>query len=194
MLLTNPNQTQTMEFERRSFNARAPTIMKALMLAAASIIATQAAFAQDTGPRKDTIEEVVVTGTRIVRDGYESPTPVTVIDISVLESQSSTGNVADSLNLQPVFQVSDTPESRSKGVSSGTQGINALNLRGAGVSRTLVLLNGQRSVPSLLNGAVDVNNFPHQLISRVDVVTGGASAVYGSDAVAGVVNSRMMNV
>jgi iron complex outermembrane recepter protein len=160
----------------------------ALVFVTASYGLTQTATAQQAPAEEEQVEEVIVTGTRIIRDGYESPTPLTVIDMADLEAQSSTGNVADTLNMQPVFQVSQTPEGSSRGTSAGTQGTNVLNLRGLGPTRTLTLLDGQRSVPSLLNGSVDVNNFPQQLISRVEVVTGGASAVYGSDAVAGVTN------
>lgn len=164
--------------------------IQTLLLATASCLLAQPVLAQQTssGQSEEAVEEVVVTGTRIIRDGYESPTPLTVIDMASLENQASTGNVADTLNMQPVFQVSQTPEGSSRGTSAGSQGVNVLNLRGLGPTRTLTLLDGQRSVPSLLNGSVDANNFPQQLISRVDVVTGGASAVYGSDAVAGVTN------
>ncbi len=157
-------------------------VLPTLGVVAVSCSLMQSAAAQQS------LEEVTVTGTRIVRDGYEAPTPLTVIGIDDLQTQSSTGNVADTLNMQPVFQVSQTPEGSSRGTSAGTQGTNVLSLRGLGPTRTLTLLDGQRSVPSLLNGSVDTNNFPTQLISRVDVVTGGASAVYGSDAVAGVTN------
>ena len=133
------------------------------------------------------LEEVVITGTRIVRDGYQAPTPLAVVDVAALES-SSTSNIADFVNTMPVFAGSSTPSSTSVNVSAGTSGVNALNLRGLGTGRTLVLLDGQRSVGAFLTGAVDINSFPQQLVQRVEVVTGGASAVYGSDAVGGVAN------
>lgn len=133
-------------------------------------------------------EEIVVTGSRIIRDGYEAPTPVSVLSAEALAAQSSTGNIADTINTMPVFANSTSPTSTAGVPSFGTNGINSLNLRNLGVNRTLVLLDGQRVSPVLSNGTVDIDNFPQGLISRVDVVTGGASAVYGSDAVAGVVN------
>ncbi len=133
------------------------------------------------------IDEIVVTGTRIVRDGYEAPTPVTVASTEAIRS-SGTINIADFVNTLPSLAGSATPGNSQKSTSSGQAGINALNLRGLGTSRTLVLLDGQRSVPTTVSGLVDVNNFPQDLVSRIDVVTGGASAAYGSDALSGVVN------
>ncbi len=133
------------------------------------------------------LEEVVITGSRIVRDGYEAPTPLSVVDAASLQSGGGT-NIADQVNQMPVFANSSTPTSTTTSISAGTSGANALNLRGLGTGRTLVLLDGQRSVGAYLTGAVDVNSFPQQLVSRVEVVTGGASAVYGSDAVGGVAN------
>jgi outer membrane receptor protein involved in Fe transport len=138
-------------------------------------------------PAGPVVEEVVVTGSRIVRDGYQAPTPVAVVGVEQLQS-GATANVADYVNTMPVFSGSATPQTSQPSVSGGTAGVNALNLRNLGSNRTLVLFDGQRSVPSLATGFVDVNGFPQALISRVDVVTGGASSAYGSDAVAGIVN------
>lgn len=179
---------ETTQRGRWSFGVRALTAAQALALAAGSLLGMQATLAQEADSEEEQVEEVIVTGTRIIRDGYQSPTPLTVLGSDALEMQSSTGNVADTLNQQPVFANSQTPEDSQRGVSAGSQGLNSLNLRSLGNTRTLALLDGQRSVPSLLNGSVDANNFPQQLIERVEVVTGGASAVYGSDAIAGVVN------
>lgn len=133
------------------------------------------------------IESVVVTGSLITRPGYTAPTPVTAVNAKDLET-AALANVADYVNELPQLQGSATPTSSTKGVSSGTAGQNTLNLRNLGSNRTLVLFDGQRSVGSNPAGTADINNFPQALISRVDVVTGGASATYGSDAVAGVVN------
>ncbi len=169
----------------RVFKLRALATVSVAALAA-SAFTGQSTYAQQTAQAE--IGNIIVTGTRIVRDGYEAPTPLTVIGPELLEAQSTTGNVADTLNTMPVFALSASPASAQSGVSSGRQGLNTLNLRGLGGTRTLTLLDGQRSVPSLFSGEVDANNFPQQLLQRVDVVTGGASAVYGSDAVAGVVN------
>ncbi|MEJ1966815.1 MAG: TonB-dependent receptor [Gammaproteobacteria bacterium] len=133
------------------------------------------------------LEEVAVTGTRIVRDGYQAPTPVSVLGVEQIQSFASP-NIADAVNTLPVFSGSTSPASTQTTVSTGNSNINALNLRALGTQRTLVLVDGQRSVGSSLSGLVDVNLIPQDLVSRVDVVTGGASAVYGSDALGGVVN------
>ncbi len=147
-----------------------------------------AAFAQAQqaqGPAA--VDEIVVTGTRVVRDGYEAPTPVSVIGMEQLDN-AATSNLADSINQLPVLVNSASPQSSAANTTSGQSAINGLSLRGLGISRTLVLLNGQRTVGSNLTGAVDVSELPQSLIERVDVVTGGASAAYGSDALTGVVN------
>jgi iron complex outermembrane recepter protein len=133
------------------------------------------------------VDQVVVSGSRIVRDGYSSPTPVSVINTDVLQS-NATSNVADLLNTMPNFAGSSTPQTSAVTVTSGQQAVNALNIGGLGATRTLVLVNGQRTVGSLLTGVVDISELPQQLITRVDVVTGGASAGYGSDALTGIVN------
>ncbi|MBM0105468.1 TonB-dependent receptor [Steroidobacter sp. S1-65] len=141
----------------------------------------------------DTLEAITVTGSRIARaDGYEAPTPVSVLGAEDL-NKMATVTIADSVNRLPAFTNSQTPRNRSSNISSGTAGTNILNLRGLGANRTLVLQDGKRMVGSTiatgtLSGAVDVNMIPSGLVQRVDVVTGGASAVYGSDALAGVVN------
>ncbi len=142
--------------------------------------------AQEEEPEQG-LEQVVVTGSRVVRDGFQSPTPTTIVGIEEIQAAAPT-NLADFVNELPAVAGSTRPQNSQTSISSGAAGVNTMNLRGIGNNRTLTLLDGQRSVPSLLTGAVDVNNFPQSLISRVDVVTGGASAVYGSDAVAGVVN------
>lgn len=145
--------------------------------------ATQAAAAAQGGEP----ETVVVSGSRIVRDGFSSPTPVTVVGSEVLQN-NATSNIADALNTMPNFAGSATPQNSAVTVTSGTQAINGLNIGGLGAVRTLVLVNGQRMVGSVLTGLVDVSELPQQLITRVDVVTGGASAGYGSDALTGIVN------
>ena len=133
------------------------------------------------------IQEIEVTGTRlVVPRGFQSPTPMTVVDDSELEARMPT-SLSDALNQLPVFRDSFTPA--SNGISTvGSVGQSFLNLRGLGPARTLVLLDGRRVVPSTSAGTVDVSILPEALVQRVDTVTGGVSAVYGSDAVAGVVN------
>lgn len=142
----------------------------------------QAGVADQGGP----VQEIVITGSRISRGGFEEPTPVTVIGANEL-AQKGVDNIADVLSAVPAFrQTSGTGQAQRLSLQGG--GESLLDLRGLGPNRTLVLLDGQRVVPSNTTGTVDVNLIPAFLIDRVDVVTGGASAAYGSDAVAGVVN------
>lgn len=131
--------------------------------------------------------DIVVTGSRIVRDGYDAPTPVSVISSEEINAEAP-ANIADFVNTLPSVVGSQTQVSNSGSLSNSNSGISALNLRSLGSNRTLVLLDGRRSVSSSAEGLVDVNTFPQALIQRVEVVTGGASAAYGSDAVGGVVN------
>ena len=134
---------------------------------------------------RENVEAVTVTGSRVISDITLSPTPLTVVTAEQLQATTPT-NIPDALNKLPDFIGGATP--RTQGNGSTNNGGNMLNLRNLGQSRTLVLLDGQRVAPSNQNGTVDVDALPQMLVSRVDVVTGGASAVYGSDAVAGVVN------
>ena len=143
--------------------------------------ATNAAVANDG-------DGIVVTGTRVVRDGYQAPTPLTVLTQGEIENSSPTNNIADFVNQLPALAASIRPSNSRLNLSDGTAGINALNLRSLGTVRTLVLIDGRRSVGSTANSVVDINTIPQSLVERVEVVTGGASAAYGSDAVAGVTN------
>ena len=147
-----------------------------------------AAHAQDAAQAAAVdVEQIVVTGSRIVRDGYEAPTPVTVIGVEQFETAAGP-NLADYVNTLPVFAGSINPTTTNATISNGLSGVNVLNLRALGGQRTLVLLDGQRTVGINLSQLVDINLMPQNLVSRVDIVTGGASAAYGSDALAGVVN------
>jgi len=162
----------------------------ALLVALPAAQAQQAADTQLAQASPE--EEIVVTGSRIVRNGYEAPTPVSVLGAEDLLTQAPQ-NIADAVNNLPSFQGSNTPNANNSATGNGTVGTNLLNLRGLNANRTLVLLDGQRLVGATANGAgdggaVDVNIIPNALIERVDVVTGGASAAYGSDALSGVVN------
>lgn len=155
-----------------------------------ALLIMQPALAQEltsAAEAETAAEAIVVTGSRIRRDGFEAPTPVAVIGEEAIQT-SAQPNVADYVNTMPILSGSSTPGNSQASVSSGAAGINVLNLRGLGGARTLVLLDGRRSVSSTITGLVDVNTIPQALISRVEIVTGGASAAYGSDAVSGVVN------
>ncbi|GAO79922.1 MULTISPECIES: TonB-dependent siderophore receptor [unclassified Sphingopyxis] len=134
------------------------------------------------------VEQIVVTGSRVTRDGFEAPTPVMVLTQEDIQNTSPTNNIADFVNQLPALAGSIRPSNSRLELSNGIAGINALNLRSLGTVRTLVLIDGRRSVGSTASGVVDINTIPQSLVERVEVVTGGASAAYGSDAVAGVTN------
>lgn len=175
-------------FARSAGASRRTALNSTSAAAIALMFAAQAAQAQTAAPAQaEPVEEIVITGSNIVRDGYQAPTPVTVVGIEEIQAAGKQ-DIADYVNTLPAMVGSLTPQSNVNTQSTGVTGVNALNLRGLGIIRTLVLLDGQRSVPSAVDGTVDVTEFPQSLVSRVDVVTGGASAAYGSDAVAGVVN------
>ena len=130
-------------------------------------------------------ESIIVTGSRVISDAGNSPTPVTIVSTKQLRN-TTPSNLADGLNKLPIFQGSQSigrPGDGSQNYAS-----NVLNLRNFGTQRTLVLLDGHRAPPSNSDGTVDIDTLPQMLVSRIDIVTGGASAVYGSDAVTGVVN------
>ena len=134
-------------------------------------------------------EQVIVSASRISIGGYQQPTPVTVVTGDQLRRDAFT-DIGDAIRQLPAFGASSSPNNTfaANYIVSGTPGISVVNLRNLGVLRTLVLFNGQRVVASALSGGVDLSTMPTSLVQRIDVVTGGASAAWGSDAVAGVVN------
>jgi iron complex outermembrane receptor protein len=138
-------------------------------------------------------ETVVVTGTRVRAPGLTAPQPVTSIGGDALK-YSGQPNVIEVLDKLPalVGSIDQFQSTQFFTGASGTEGLNLLNLRNLGVTRTLVLVNGRRHVGSSTGiTAVDINTIPSALIERVDILTGGASSVYGADAVTGVVNFIM---
>ncbi len=144
---------------------------------------TQVAAEAAAAPENETI---VVTGSRIARPNLDSPSPITSLSIQEL-TQTGEVSLGDTLNKLPSLRATFSGSNSTRFI--GTAGINALDLRGLGTNRTLVLVNGRRHVTSTPGESrVDINTIPVDLIERVDVVTGGNSAVYGSDAVAGAVN------
>lgn len=173
------------------------TIQKAALRGATSLTAFAllcgTAHAQDaaTPAAEETTEAadaILVTGSRISTPNLQSANPVAIV---TGEQIFSSGNlsVGDQLNELPQFRSTYSQANSTRFL--GTRGLNLLDLRGLGTQRTLVLVNGRRHVGSdvLVNAtSVDVNTIPVDLIERADVVTGGASGVYGSDAIAGVVN------
>ncbi|MBX7197814.1 MAG: TonB-dependent receptor [Rhodospirillaceae bacterium] len=176
---------------RRSARALALSSVSGLALAV-SLVPAHAQTAAPQAAQEPALEEVVITGSRIVRDGYEAPTPVTVVGSEQLESAAKP-NVFDAISYLPAFSGNVNLNTSNSNISTGTGGASTLNLRGLGVNRTLVLLDGRRFPNIFVSGGTDAKLFPDLLISRVDVVTGGASAVYGSDAVSGVVNFVLDN-
>ncbi len=170
---------------------QSPTIAMRTNISIAALLAglAFAAPAQAGGQDEEAAPaegEIIVTATRAGRDGSDAPTPTTAIGADFIEA-SIRPNVADVINLLPQASVSATP--RSTIGNSINAGANLINLRALGTARTLVLLDGRRVAPSTIVGAgVDINVLPTALLKRVDVVTGGASAIWGSDAMAGVVN------
>lgn len=148
-------------------------------------IGASSAFAQSTADAKP-VERIQVTGSKIKRFNLTSPTPVTVISGVEMENQGIT-NVNDLLAEMPQATVGLSPETTTNTIYAS--GLNTTDLRGLGSERTLVLVNGRRFVPgSVGDTAVDLNNIPTTMIERIEIATGGAAAVYGADAVAGVVN------
>jgi iron complex outermembrane recepter protein len=177
-------------------NARVSTCALAIAATLAGIGSAQAQVAEveaqalptdqeEAGDRSDTT--ILVTGSRI-QSSFDRPTPVTILGAQRLEDRGLT-NLGDALNELPAFRATQTPATSGLNPAAGLViGGRILDLRGLGSVRTLTLVDGKRFVPSTTQATVDTNMVPSILLSRAEVVTGGASAVYGSDAVSGVVN------
>lgn len=170
----------SLRFDRLRAAIRRATLLRA-GIGATCVVAAAAVHAQ----QDSVIEEVQVTGSRIQQTGMNTPTPVTVMTAEELEMLAP-GTLMDSLDQLPLFLNNNTVETAGSWTTVGGQ--STLNLRGVGSNRTLVLLDGRRVVPSNRLSTVDINLFPQMLIKRTEVVTGGASAAYGSDAITGVTN------
>lgn len=185
---------------------KATHITRGLLFGVSALSIAGAAHAQDAAPvtdgQTDTAPaaqadtqaprtEIVVTGSRVIKDGNNSPSPVTVVATDDLQSVQPSLSLSESLDILPAFAGSrgaGSNPSSTGSVGAGNGSANQLNLRNLGPEKTLVLIDGHRLAPTSFSGLVDVDTIPEMLIQRVDVVTGGASAVYGSDAVSGVVN------
>ncbi|MEO6338963.1 MAG: TonB-dependent receptor plug domain-containing protein, partial [Caulobacteraceae bacterium] len=153
----------------------------ALLLAALPSVA--AAQAQAAGGAA--VDEVVVTGSRLRQDGMRTPVPITVVGASELKSMAP-ATIIEAVSQLPQFYANQAPGSTANFFNRG--GLGNLNIRGLGINRTLTLLNGRRVVSANAFGGVDISLFPSDMIKSVETVTGGASAAYGTDAVAGVTN------
>jgi outer membrane receptor protein involved in Fe transport len=144
----------------------------------------------ETAPEADAPareSDIVVTGTRILSSGFTAPTPTTVIGDEQIANNAQP-NIFNTIAQLPSLQGSTGAATGTFSTSSGQQGLSSFSLRGLQPIRTLTLLDGQRVVGANVTGVPDISMFPQLLVKRVDVVNGGASASYGSDAVGGVVN------
>jgi len=185
---------------------RSAVQMSRTLLACASALATfavaeaaqaQDAGAQDTAPQSASLEDysepIVVTGSRIARRDFDSESPIVTLGDELLENTASV-SIDQSLNKLPQFsgganQITSATDIQATPTSS--PGIATVNLRGLGSNRTLVLLDGRRTQPANASLVVDLNTIPAAAISGVEIITGGAAATYGADAVAGVVNFQL---
>jgi iron complex outermembrane receptor protein len=166
--------------------------LRAVLVSGASAVALvmgagSAGAQEDTGPQEaaESEEAIVITGSRLrLATGMETPVPVTAVAASEIKAMAPT-TLAEGLSQLPQFYGNGT-QTGTNFFSSGSTG--SLNLRGLGANRTLVLLNGRRMISATAFGGVDITNFPEALIRNIETVTGGASAAYGTDAVAGVTN------
>jgi len=162
-------------------------LISALSAATAAVLTGSAhnVYAQESA---EVLEEVRITGTRIRQNStFTTPVPVTTMSRQELFNNEPGNNIARQLSALPQFFGNVTVQNASTALVS-TTGTSSLNLRSLGGNRTLVLFDGIRVVPSAKDGVVNVDAFPTALMRSVDVVTGGASAAYGADAVSGVVN------
>jgi len=163
-------------------------LLASSMICGAALLGFAAPAVAQTGGEE--VSEVVVTGTRIPSPNLESVSPVTAVSAAEIRAQGVT-RVEDMINSLP-----QAFAAQGSALSNGSTGTATVSLRGLGATRTLVLIDGRRlmpGTPNTLGGslAADINFIPSALIQRVDVLTGGASAVYGADAVGGVVNFIM---
>jgi len=172
--------------------------IRSLLLAASALGSLVAAPAQaqddadanPPGASGQGSEPIIVTGSRLQRSTFDAPSPVTTLGGDDLARRGVT-NIAEAITELPSFRDSTGPQ--TQGFGSFNVGARIVNLRGLGVTRNLILVNGRRFAPSTREGSVDLNFIPSILIDRTEIVTGGASAAYGSDAITGVVNVILDN-
>jgi outer membrane cobalamin receptor len=184
---------------RSSFQVRAAQLHRGsvrigwllLLLAFLLLLISVPGRTQETtsGPEADAfLEEIVVTGTRIKRRDFRTASPLTTVNRQDIEFTGQP-TLEETLNQMPQVlpHIGRTGNNPSLGGNPGIGGAE-VDLRGMGPNRTLVLLNGRRVAPSSTDNRVDLNTIPQLLVDRIEIITGGTSAVYGSDALAGVVN------
>lgn len=170
-----------------SFKFGSASVALGIALAAAPAFAQDSAEAEPTDAAEESGDFIVVTGSRIASPTVESAAPLQIVDAEAIDDGGIT-NIQELLLENPVFGTPALSRTNSAFLTSGT-GVATIDLRDLGSNRTLTLINGRRVVASLPGSStVDLNVIPVQFLERVDVLTGGASSLYGSDAVAGVVN------
>ncbi|WEK46968.1 MAG: TonB-dependent receptor [Candidatus Andeanibacterium colombiense] len=164
---------------------------KTLLLAGTvSAIALTAvpAYAQDDSEKKEG-DAIIVTGSRIQRADYENNSPTVTVDEGLLQN-TSTAAIETSLNKLPQFTPAQTPSLGAdiQPTATNTPGAATVSLRGIGSNRNLVLIDGRRGTPANASGVIDISTIPSAAVQRIEIISGGASATYGADAVAGVTN------
>ena len=166
---------------------RSATCLAAVAFITGTANAQDAAATDETAPAEDS--QIIVTGSRILRPEAEVANPIVAVTATAIEQTGQT-NVTDILARIPALSASvGSSLSGGRDANFGETGANLLDLRNLGVNRTLVLVNGKRHVAGIpSSAAVDINTIPQELVERVEVLTGGASAIYGADGVSGVVN------
>ena len=155
-----------------------------LASAAPAMLFSPAAFSQEK-QASESMEEVIVTGTRITVPGVTSSSPIYTVDSASIEKLQQP-EVEMILRRLPIALPSD-----GQNANNGTAGAATVNLRGLGTQRNVILIDGKRLTPYNFNGLVDTSIIPTALLERVDIVTGGASTSYGSDAISGAINFVM---
>ncbi|WP_353229413.1 TonB-dependent receptor [Novosphingobium sp.] len=168
----------------------APLVLAIALCASPSFAQTAPAANAPAAAPETPGETIIVTGSRIARPELKTAIPIAVVNALGLQNKGQT-NLLDALKDLPIS--GQSADRSASNFSNFDNGVATVNLRNLGKSRTLVLINGRRSVGIPGDSAVDLNNIPTDLIDRVEIATGGTSAVYGSDAVAGVVNILLKN-
>jgi len=186
MLTVNDDGARQRGWSRRYLLASTSAIVAAAICT--SDARAQAQAGQPASDADAAIEEIVVTGSRLVRRDLTAPSPVVTIGGDAFR-ESGNVTVAETLDNMPQLTPSN---SRNNGPGGGS-GVLTADLRGMGPERTLVLVNGRRFTPATTEGFVDLTSIPDALVSQAEIITGGASAVYGSDAVAGAINFTLKN-
>lgn len=175
----------------RTFNTISQGYKIALLLGSAGACLLSAPVHAQDAEDEDTADSqtIVVTGSRIQRQDFESNSPFVTVDEALLK-ESSTAALESNLNKLPQFVPAQTPTAGGdiQPTATNTPGAATISLRGIGSNRNLVLIDGRRATPSNASGVVDISTIPSVAVERIEIISGGASATYGADAIAGVTN------